>query len=714
MIQLEDILKNIRENISFSKNEKRALRERLAAYAKFHPVRMEESARLLGQKSPFYDFSLLLFLRKRTMPIVLILALMFGGGGVSYAAEGAVPGDALYPIKVSVNETVRDLATLSPEAKADWAARLVERRLEEAEKITAETGALTPAAQDVIEEKIERHIERLETHLSRVEEKKNVAGAAEISAKLEITLRAHIAVLEKAQSAGGVATLAAGAPAAATEDADGAEKAFSAERVNTLVIKLGESAEKIAERREAHLSSIALEDAPNREEAAKNQKEVAEKKIAELTRTLEAEKADLSDDIKSRFDEGVAQMKEAFRKGEEALTAGAYGEAFRYFQEAGALAQKLTIFLRSAKDHGVTVSNREAFTKPLVRPAVSALLHPETGVSVLPVDGSVNDATRKDLAEAMLRKASVYLEETKQLFTEHGDKLPDDLSKRARGAVADAEDLITKGKRAYDAEDYGAAYLSGQKAVNLLSEVQQFIRKYIASSTTTVGETVVNDLTRAHDAAQGALEKAKRAISSSSAGGDVIHKAKSLYEEAHLAFSQGERAAKAGEPKSAIEFFKKTARIAEEIISLVSGGTIGIKPVPIPAPTPIPLPAPIVCTKEYAPVCASVETGIVCITTPCETVAEKTFGNACEARAAGAKVLYKGVCTVNTTTKTDTSSSAETSTEKATVTGTVEVQADTTTTKTEVLPVKEATSVTNTTEVKTEEVKTDSSRSYTY
>jgi len=99
---------------------------------------------------------------------------MFGGGGVSYAAEGAVPGDALYPIKVGINEEVRDIVALTPEAKADWESRLVERRLEEAEKLAEATGAIPPAAQEIIEEKLEKHIEKLEIHLSRVEEKKNV------------------------------------------------------------------------------------------------------------------------------------------------------------------------------------------------------------------------------------------------------------------------------------------------------------------------------------------------------------------------------------------------------------------------------------------------------------------------------------------------------------------------------------------------------------
>src|SRR3989344_6698441 len=304
MRKLEDILKSIGQNIFFSKQEKKVLRENLEAYLKFHPVRMEEGERLHVQRSSVLVYSLQVFLRKKAMPIILILALMFGGGGVSYAAEGAVPGDALYPIKVSVNEEVRDIVALTPEAKADWESRLVERRLEEAEKLAEATGAIPPAAQEIIEEKLEKHIEKLEIHLSRVEEKKNVAGAAEISAKLETTLRAHITVLEKVheRQAQKVA-VASAAPAEAGRDADAiaanealaTTKEFSKDRLTMLTEKLAQSAEKIA----------------------------------------------------VRLEEGISQMKEAFRRGEEALASEKYGEAFIFFQEAGAMAQKLTIFMRS-------------------------------------------------------------------------------------------------------------------------------------------------------------------------------------------------------------------------------------------------------------------------------------------------------------------------------------------------------------------------------
>lgn len=51
---------------------------------------------------------------------------------------------------------------------------------------------------------------------------------------------------------------------------------------------------------------------------------------------------------------------------------------------------------------------------------------------------------------------------------------------------------------------------------------------------------------------------------------------------------------------------------------------------------------PQACTKEYRPVCASVQ--VACITTPCDPVQE-TFGNACMMEAnTNATFLYEGEC----------------------------------------------------------------------
>ena len=54
---------------------------------------------------------------------------------------------------------------------------------------------------------------------------------------------------------------------------------------------------------------------------------------------------------------------------------------------------------------------------------------------------------------------------------------------------------------------------------------------------------------------------------------------------------------------------------------------------------------PEVCTMDYRPVCATRDTGIRCVTTPCPSTELKTYSNACGA-CSDAKVLgfIQGAC----------------------------------------------------------------------
>lgn len=42
-------------------------------------------------------------------------------------------------------------------------------------------------------------------------------------------------------------------------------------------------------------------------------------------------------------------------------------------------------------------------------------------------------------------------------------------------------------------------------------------------------------------------------------------------------------------------------------------------------------PRPKICTREYFPVCGLRDSGIECVTTPCDTTEWKTYANACTA-----------------------------------------------------------------------------------
>ncbi len=44
-------------------------------------------------------------------------------------------------------------------------------------------------------------------------------------------------------------------------------------------------------------------------------------------------------------------------------------------------------------------------------------------------------------------------------------------------------------------------------------------------------------------------------------------------------------------------------------------------------------PRPEICTQEYVPVCATKDTGVRCVTTPCPSTEKVTYPNACSACA---------------------------------------------------------------------------------
>ncbi len=67
---------------------------------------------------------------------------------------------------------------------------------------------------------------------------------------------------------------------------------------------------------------------------------------------------------------------------------------------------------------------------------------------------------------------------------------------------------------------------------------------------------------------------------------------------------------------------------------------------------------PAICTMQYAPVCGRKDTGIRCVTTPCDSYEEKTYGNSCMLRADKAEYVHEGECRDDSGTGGGTSGSA--------------------------------------------------------
>lgn len=90
-------------------------------------------------------------------------ALMLIGGGMAYAAEGSLPGDLLYPVKVHITEPLRSALSATPVTRAQWDVRQIERRLEEAAALPQRPDQSGREA--ILHSQIEQDVGNLKTHL---------------------------------------------------------------------------------------------------------------------------------------------------------------------------------------------------------------------------------------------------------------------------------------------------------------------------------------------------------------------------------------------------------------------------------------------------------------------------------------------------------------------------------------------------------------------
>ena len=177
--------------IALTPEEKLQTRANLQVFLNEHPVRNLAQERLLWQRSMFQP--IYLFIQK-PMPAIIIAVLLLTGG-VSYAAEQSLPGDTLYPVKVSVNEEVVEFLKPTLESKTAWDAKRAERRLEEAETLLTQ-GKFTPELRDTVEQKIEDHLTEVSLRLATLKTQNKIPQATQLSLEIESTLTAHETVLD--------------------------------------------------------------------------------------------------------------------------------------------------------------------------------------------------------------------------------------------------------------------------------------------------------------------------------------------------------------------------------------------------------------------------------------------------------------------------------------------------------------------------------------
>ena len=98
------------------------------------------------------------FVRARALAAMAVL-VVFVGSSTAYAAQGTLPGDLLYPVKIHITEPVEVALAKTPEARANVEAGLAKRRVAEAQQLEAD-GRLDIVVSEEIEKNFDKHAAR--------------------------------------------------------------------------------------------------------------------------------------------------------------------------------------------------------------------------------------------------------------------------------------------------------------------------------------------------------------------------------------------------------------------------------------------------------------------------------------------------------------------------------------------------------------------------
>lgn len=302
----------------------------------------------------------LIFLKK-PMPILLILAILLGGGA-TFAAEKTLPGDALYPVKIVINENVRSWLAFSDQAEAALQAKLAERRLEEAEKLATKSRFDSKVAVD-LENNFEEHAGKINDRVAHFAEKDR-AQAAEVNADFDAALKAHEKILSAIVDA---------------EDNQGV-KADLAE----LLTKLRAEEKDTIRSEEEQEAAIKLKTGPDVQTAAEAKLRVAENKVAQVASLIDSKKVELGTEAVAQAEARLKLAQDLIAAGKVKLQAKAFGEAFVLFQKAQSIAQeaKLLIEAKMEFEHEENDNKNEGQTETTDTPTPSAKVSPSPAASL--------------------------------------------------------------------------------------------------------------------------------------------------------------------------------------------------------------------------------------------------------------------------------------------------------------------------------------------
>ena len=318
-------LKKAAQRVTLTPKEKEGMRAMLQERMRIYPAR---NANLAGLSSWSDILSLKINFISTVMPIVLILALLLGGG-TSALAERALPGDLLYPVKLDVNEKVADLFAITPKAQAQFDATIAERRLQEAEQLAAQS-RLSTATQAQLATNFQDYANKFQSQANASSTALSSQDVLALNSDFEAALTAHQRIL-------------AGIGGARTGDV--------AHAVNQLVSVVGTEQTDTQASLSDSETHVKTETGADVKVAAQNKGNEAQNKIDEVQSFINQKSAVLGSDAVAKAQVRLHAADDEMASGTAQFDGGAYGDAFVSYQQAQNIAQESKILLQGRVDY---------------------------------------------------------------------------------------------------------------------------------------------------------------------------------------------------------------------------------------------------------------------------------------------------------------------------------------------------------------------------
>lgn len=306
------------KRIALTRQEKQVMDQAVFSMLDQETVRNSDHEHLNAQRSSVITHLRLLFLRPMTIALLLVILV---SGGTSVFAHQALPGDALYPVKINVNETVSGWFAWSKEAEAQYEAELAARRLEEGQQLALE-GRLTGDARAIVQTNVKEYTARANARVKELQDREEFRAAADISSQLESSLKAHSQVFIRL-------------------DVDTRQEA------KPLVPDIQVQAETAAKARVENEERITANADAAMEVAAKHKRDAASKRLVEIRGLFESHRDSFEASFAARMNQQLTLAHTTIVQGERQLEAKAFGQAFTSFQEALRITQEARVLIQA-------------------------------------------------------------------------------------------------------------------------------------------------------------------------------------------------------------------------------------------------------------------------------------------------------------------------------------------------------------------------------